>query len=298
MPDHDTDEIFRLPCWSGGVDIEPLHGGITNRNYLVTDRVKGRFVARVGRDVPVHGIMRFNELAAARAAYVAGLSPEVIHASDGVMVSRFIEGRALTPEAVRDPANLPRVVDLVRRCHRDVAAHLRGPSLIFWVFQVVRGYAGVLRERGSRLAPRLSRLLAINDRLEALVGPVTIAFGHNDLLSGNLIDDGARLWLLDWDYAGFNSPLFDLANLVTNNGLNEQEEREVLARYGGLPGESKGAGMAAMKCASLLREYLWGAVSELFSNIDFDYVAYADDYGSRFEAAWKSVEARNDAGLT
>ncbi|MGO4872436.1 MAG: phosphotransferase [Roseiarcus sp.] len=298
MSDHDTDEIARLPCWSGGVDIEPLHGGITNRNYLVTDRVKGRFVARIGRDIPVHGIMRFNELAAARAAYVAGLSPEVIDASDGVMVSRFIEGRALTPEAVRDPANLPRIVDLVRRCHRDVAAHLRGPSLIFWVFQVVRGYAGVLRERGSRLAPQTSRLLAINDRLEALVGPVAIVFSHNDLLAGNLIDDGARLWLLDWDYAGFNSPLFDLANLVTNNGLNEQEEREVLARYGGLSGESLGAAMAAMKCASLLREYLWGAVSELFSNIDFDYVAYADDYGSRFEAAWKSVEARIDAGLT
>lgn len=297
MPQHDTDEISRLPCWSGAIEIEPLQGGITNRNYVVTDRVKGRFVARIGRDIPVHGVMQFNELAAARAAYAAGLSPEVIHAADGVMVSRFIEGRALTPEAVRDPANLPRVVDLVRRCHRDVAARLRGPSLIFWVFQVVRGYAGVLREGGSRVAPELPRLLAINERLEALVGPVSIVFSHNDLLAGNLLDDGARLWLLDWDYAGFNSPLFDLANLVSNNGLNEKEEFEVLAHYGGLSGKSASARMAAMKCASLLREYLWGAVSELFSGIDFDYVAYADDYGSRFEAARKSVEARTGAGL-
>ena len=59
----------------------------------------------------------------------------------------------------------------------------------------------------------------------------TLVFGHNDLLPANLIDDGSRLWLIDWDYAGFNSPLFDLANLASNNQLAEEQEAWLLEAY-------------------------------------------------------------------
>src|SRR5664279_493601 len=76
-----TDPIARvagLACWSGPVTPEPLTGGITNKNYTVRDRGE-RFVVRIGDDIPVHQVMRFNELAASRAAASAGLSPAVIH---------------------------------------------------------------------------------------------------------------------------------------------------------------------------------------------------------------------------
>src|SRR5467141_1208081 len=97
------DRILRLPCWSGKVNPTPLLGGITNKNYLVADRGQ-KFVVRLGEDIPIHGVMRFNELAASRAAFAAGISPEVIYAEPGVLVLRYIEGRALSPESVRDAA--------------------------------------------------------------------------------------------------------------------------------------------------------------------------------------------------
>ena len=108
MPtDHQPlDRILQLPCWSGKVDPAPLPGGITNKNYLVTDRGQ-KFVVRLGQDIPIHGVMRFNELAASRAAFEAGVSPEVIYAEPGALVLRYIEGRALSPELVRDPELLP-----------------------------------------------------------------------------------------------------------------------------------------------------------------------------------------------
>ena len=134
------DRIFQLPCWLGKVDPTPLLGGITNKNYLVADRAQ-KFVVRLGEDIPIHGVMRFNELAASRAAFAAGISPEVIYAEPGALVLRYIEGRALSPELVRDPRLLPDVLDLVKRCHEQVPHYLRGPSLVFWVFQVIRGYA-------------------------------------------------------------------------------------------------------------------------------------------------------------
>jgi thiamine kinase-like enzyme len=286
LPPPEAERIRALPLWTAPVAIEPLGGGITNRNFLVADPQKGRFVVRFGDDIPLHGVMRFNELAAARAAHAAGLSPEVVHAQPGILVTRCISGLTLSPEAVREPDRLARIVDLVRRCHRDVAGHLRGPVLAFWVFHVIRSYIGTLRDDDSRIVPLLPRLARLAEILESSVGAVEIVFAHNDLLAANFIDDGERLWLIDWDYAGFNAPLFDLANLCSNNDLDEAQERCVLRRYfGDEPSPSRLAAFEAMKCASLLREALWSAVSEIHSNLAFDFVAYTEDYLARLDRA-------------
>jgi thiamine kinase-like enzyme len=282
----EADRIRSVPLWTGPIEISPLGGGITNRNFLVDDRRAGRFVVRFGADIPIHGVMRFNELAAARAAHAAGISPEVVHAEAGILVTRCIAGTTLTAEDVRGDGRLERIVALVRRCHRDVAPHLRGPVLAFWVFHVIRSYIGTLRDDESRLRARLSDLSRLCDALERKVGPVDIVFAHNDLLAANLIDDGERLWLIDWDYAGFDSPLFDLANLSSNNGLTEAQDRRVLSLYfGEEPNPARMEGFEAMKCASLLREALWSGVSEIHSELDFDFCAYTDEYLSRLDLA-------------
>ena len=279
----------RLPCWKGDVAPEPLGGGITNVNFTVTDAGE-RYVVRIGEDIPVHGVYRVNELATARAAHAAGISPEIVHAEPGALVMRWVEGRTLEPEDVREPARLERVLDTVMRCHREIPSHFRGATPIFWVFQVVRGYARTLREDGSRMAGRLDELLSRSAHLESVVGPVDIVFGHNDLLAANFIDDGDRMWLIDWEYAGFNSPLFDLGGLAANNELDEEAERRLLERYFGTPsGEARIASYAAMKCASALREAMWSMVSEMHSEIDFDYVAYTEENLERFERAWEAV---------
>ena len=287
-----TAAIAALPCWTGAVQISPLTGGLTNRNFRVSDQGRQDFVVRIGRDLPEHGVMRFNELAAARAAYAAGIAPQVVYAANGFMVSRFVAGEALTAARVREPPMLERIVALLRRCHRDIPAYLEGPALLFWVFQVIRGYLRFLVTRGAAPGQQaLSTLAARAERLELAVGAVNIAFGHNDLLAANLIDDGERLWLIDWDYAGFNSPLFDLANLATNSQLDASLETALLESYfdGPIAPVTRLA-FAAMQCASLLRETLWAAVSMLTSNIDFDYRSYRDDYQRRFESRWQDFE--------
>ena len=284
-----VERAARLACWKGAVAPEPLGGGITNVNFVVEDAGE-RYVVRIGEDIPEHGVYRAHELAAARAAHAAGLSPEIVHAEPGALVMRWVDGRTLDPAGVREPACLARILDTVRRCHREVPLHFRGPAPIFWVFQVVRDYARTLREDGSRMAGRLDGLLARAAHLESVVGPVEIVFGHNDLLAANFIDDGDRIWLIDWEYAGFNSPLFDLGGLAANNALDAGEERRMLERYFGTPpGATRLASYAAMKCASALREAMWSMVSETRSEIDFDYVAYTGDNLERFERAWEAV---------
>ncbi len=278
-----------LSLWRGRVTPEPLQGGITNTNFKVVDGGRAFFV-RVGADIPVHGVMRFNELAAARAAAAAGISPAIVHAEPGALVTDFVVGRTFDAAAVR--GNLARVVPLIRRVHRELPKQLRGPALVFWVFHVIRDYAGTLRDADHRLAADLPRLLAAAETLEAAVGAIELVFGHNDLLPGNFLDDGERLWLVDWDYAGFNSPLFDLGGVASNNEFPPALEDELLERYfGAAPDAGLRRRYGAMKCASLLREALWSMVSEVHSTLDFDYRAYTAENLRRFEAAWDAFQA-------
>jgi thiamine kinase-like enzyme len=292
MPGDARERAARLRCWSGPVDPRPVGGGITNANFRVDDGGESFFV-RIGDDIPVHGVLRFNEAAASRAAHAAGLSPEVVHQEPGALVLRFVEARTLTPEDVRRPETLERILPLVKRCHRELPRHLRGPTLAFWVFHVVRDYGHTLGEDGSGRGAGLSRLLAAAEILERAIGPVELVFGHNDLLAGNLLDDGRRLWLIDWDYAGWGSALFDLGGLASNNALAPDQEEWLLASYfERRPDDKLRRAYAAMKCASLLRESLWSMVSEIHSRLEFDYAAYTAENLARFDRAYQEFAER------
>ena len=281
----------RLACWSGPVDPQPLAGGITNTNFVVEDK-GSRFVVRIGDDIPVHGVMRFNELAAAKAAEAAGISPPITHHEPGALVMRHVEGRTLAPEDIAQRPMLERILPLIAQVHREMPKHLQGPALIFWVFHVVRSYARFLNDHGSAHTSKLPRLLAVAEELERAVGPIEVVFGHNDLLAANFIDAGERLWLIDWDYAGFNSPLFDLANLASNNALTPEDESWMLESTFGRADDDLLSRYHAMTCASLLRETMWSMVSEITSALDFDYAAYTADYLNRFEAALAAFHNR------
>jgi len=233
--------------------------------------------------------MRFNEIAAARAAHAAGISPEIVHSAEVVFIMRLIEGRTFTEKDVREQQNLERILQLINVCHHDMPQHFKGPALVFWPFHVCRNYVRTAREGNSRMIDLLPRFLVINEELEKTVAEIKLVFGHNDLLAANFIDDGKRLWLIDWDYAGYNTALFDLANLSSNNELSAGQEDWTLETYYQQPVTDRlRRRLAAMKCVSLLRETLWSIVSEIHSTIDFDYVNYTGKNLSRFENAYKA----------
>ena len=276
--------IRALDIWQGAPRLEKISGGRTNLNFRVTDEASA-YVVRLGDDIDHHHVLRFNELAASRAAHAAGLSPAVRHAEPGLTVIDFIEARTLQESDIRDRKTLGRVVEILHKCHISLPRHLRGPALIFWVFHVLRDYAATLEEAASPYAPMLGEFRALAEELEAAAGPFDIVFGHNDLVAANILDDGERLWLIDWDYAGFNTPLFDLGGLASNNGLSAADERYMLELYFGRPADDAlFHRYFAMKTASILREAMWSMVSEATSSLDVDYAAYTAENLDRFRA--------------
>ncbi|MEM6695273.1 MAG: phosphotransferase [Pseudomonadota bacterium] len=263
-----------LTIWKSPERAELLAGGITNHNVRVHDE-GASYVVRLGHDIPAHMVMRWNELAISRAAHQAGIAPEVVHAEAGVLVLRYVEADALTGDDLHDPATLAATVALVRHLHRHGLDALTGPVLSFWVFHILRSYAAFLRANGSDHIALLEPLMDQAADLETRVGPISLVLSHNDLLPANVLKAKDRMWLIDWEYGGLNSPLFDLGGLATNAGLPPEAEEAMLAQYfDAPPSEDLLRRYGAMKCASLLREAMWSMVSEISSTLDVDYRAY------------------------
>jgi thiamine kinase-like enzyme len=277
-------KVAALSCFNDPQDVTALAGGLTNVNILVRDGGR-KYVVRFGDDIPQHGVMRWNELALSKAASSAGFSPAVIYSEPGVLVLDFIEAKTLTEVDVRDSATLTRIVVLIAKMHREIGAHLMQPALAFWPYHVNRSYIAQLISDGSIHQKSLPAMLAQNNQLEAATGPIEMVIGHNDLLAANILDDGKRLWLIDWEYGGFTSPLFDLAGLASNNGLSETQERMMLAQYFDQDADAQWRGYCAFKCSSLMRETLWSMTSEIHSDIDADYRAYTAENMDKLTSA-------------
>lgn len=268
------ERLKRLSCWKRPVTLTPLAGGLTNLSFVADDGVE-KFVVRCGGDIPVHHVFRDRERAASRAAFEAGLSPEVVHVEPGITVLRFIAGRTFGEADMRE--ELARVVPLLKTCHREVGRRLHGPANMFWVFHVIRDYV--------RMASADPKYLAIADTLERRQVALPIVFGHHDLLPGNFMDDGRRLWLIDWEYGAFGTAMFDLANLSSNGEFDAAQDEALLAAYfeGPVGPDLRGA-FAAMKAASALREALWAMVSDIhLKTPGIDYKHHANEYLRRFE---------------
>ncbi|TXL72473.1 phosphotransferase family protein [Vineibacter terrae] len=285
------DRIRALPCWNGSIEIAPLKGGLSNESWVVTDAA-GKHVARFGSDFPFHHVLREREIMVAKAAHAAGFAPEVRYAQPGVMVSAYLDARTCDAADVR--ADKERIAAMMRRFHAEMPRHVWGAGFMFWVFHVIRDYARTLATGSSRMAAALPGYLALADELEKVQLPLPIIFGHNDLLPANFLDDGARLWLIDFEYAGFSTAMFDLAGVASNAGMSEADSEALLATYFGEdPGPDIRRSHSAMQCASLLREAMWSMVSELHLDAPgVDYVAYTEENLARLEIALEGHRTR------
>jgi thiamine kinase-like enzyme len=281
LPPHVTGYLRKLPLLGGKEHgIEPLPGGITNRNYRITCGGEEWVLRVAGEDTALLGIDRETEHACARSAHAAGIGPEVLAFSTihKVLVTRFVAGTVLEPKTVRAAANL-RDIATALRCYHENSASVGS----FSPFETVRRYLAQAQEREVPLPVELDRALKIFARIEREVGvPERLHGCHNDLLAGNLIRADGKIWIIDWEYAGMGDRFFDLGNLAANNGFSPVQERALLRYYFGVVRPDDLARLRLMRLASDMREAMWGFLQAGISKLDFDYQKYARRYLRRF----------------
>ena len=284
---NNIDKIKSLPIWSGPIEISPLEGGITNFNYLVKDSGKDS-VVRMGSDIPEHLVFRSNEILVSKAAFEIGVSPELIYNEPGILVLDYIKSTTLEPITIRK--NLERIIPIVKKIHHSIPNKLSGQPSIFWVFYVIKYYSNFLLKNKSTHSSLISDLLSKSNKLQELSSPREIVFGHNDLLAANFLDDGSKIWVIDWEYGGFNDPMFDIGGLASNNDFDLDMENLALEMYfDKKPSKELIIKYNAMKTASLLRETMWSMVSEITSKLDFSYADYTSENLSKFRDSFENL---------
>jgi thiamine kinase-like enzyme len=264
----------------------PLEGGITNRNYVA--RLGGtEYVIRLpGKDTGLLEIDREAEREANEAAARAGVGPEVAAMLEDppCLVTRFIEGEAMSAEELREPAALAQVGALLRALHESgerVASS-------FSSFRIVETYAGRARERGAEVPAAYERTQATAARIERALAAAGAApvLCHDDLLAANFLRSADGIRIVDWEYAGMGDRYFDLGNFAVNNELGAEQEDAFLAAYFGEPaGGARLAALRLMRFMSDFREAMWGVLQGSLSDLEFDFGAYAAKHFDRLDEA-------------
>ncbi len=248
-------------------------GGLTNIVYRAGD-----FCLRIPGKGTEDYIDRANEAVAAVEAAKAGVSPEAVHvdAESGIMVTRFVEGETMTPDAFRSRTGSPgRAGEAFKKLHDSGA---RFPFR-FDLFQMIDDYLGILDGKDVELPEGYHDVVreaeTIRTALEA--HPAPLAPCHCDPLCENFIDTGERMWIVDWEYSGMNDPMWDLGDLSVEGEFDPEQDQEMLEAYfvrKATPAEE--GRMVIYKAMCDLLWTLWGLIQLANDNPAEDFRAYAD----------------------
>ncbi|MFL6134771.1 MAG: phosphotransferase [Nocardioidaceae bacterium] len=274
--------LDRIPVLQGRPrSVTELSGGLTNENLRVTTDDADYVVRRFRGDPELLGIDRDAEHANSRAAAEAGVGAPVLDYLPhlGVLVIGYIDGVTYDNGSFADPKALERAALAIRSLHG-------GPRFTgdFDMFRRQGRYLRTVRDRGYPLfrgyedyAEHFARV-----RAALMVRAQPTVPCNNDLLAGNFLDDGERVWLIDYEYSGNNDACFELGNTSTECDLDDDQVESLVAAYFGKASRGK---LARVRLQALVSAYgwsLWGAIQSAASSLDFDFESWGRE---RFEKA-------------
>jgi thiamine kinase-like enzyme len=263
-------------------------GGLTNLVFHVSD-----YCLRVPGKGTEEYINRAHEAVAAREAAKAGVSPEVLYfdARDGVMVTRFIKGaQTMSPAAFRLNAGAAaRAGAAFRRLHSSGAVF----PFRFELFSMIDDYLKVLSTKDVALPSGYHDVVREAEDIRSALAahPLPNVACHCDPLCENFLDTGERMWIVDWEYAGMNDPMWDLGDLSVEGRFAEAQEEEMIRAYfGGEAQPAERGRIVIYKAMCDLLWTLWGLIQLAGGNPADDFRAYADGRFARCRALMETTD--------
>lgn len=277
--------LDKIPLLRSRYHIFELSGGLTNKN-LAIDTPTGRYIARIStNESSALAIDRESEFLNSKTAAEAGIGAPV-HAylpGEGLLVIGYLEGRTYGPSDVRD--NLPRIAESIKVLH-SAPAFTRDFNMI----DIQQRYLATVLEHGYRLP---DRYLSYQPHLAQLVSALAILDEgtvpcNNDLLPGNFIDDGSKIWLIDYEYSGNNDACFELGNVWSEASLDFEYLQPLVDAYYGRHRPEKFARAWLLALLSKYGWMLWASIQDSISTLDFDFWSWGLEKYERAEIDFNS----------
>jgi thiamine kinase-like enzyme len=268
--------------------ITPIAAGLTNQSYRLDLGKQTFFFRRPGPATELLAVDRENELFNTRAAAKAGVGPKVLQVDErtGGMLLEWLPGRTMSNVAFQEPGMPTRIAEVLSRLHA-------GPRFRddFDMFRLSERYLRLVDARSMPIPAGYRERLAQIPRIEAVIAahPLPSVPCHNDLLAENYLDDGHRLWIVDYEYSGNNDPTFELGNTAQELQLDDARVRELAAAYFG-PQRFAREGPALlgrMRLQMIMSDVgwtLWAAIQAVISTIDYDFTGWANERWARASA--------------
>lgn len=290
-----TDALKRIPLFEGtslaDARCERL-GGLTNRVYRIDVGGDG-YVLRIPGEGTHEYIDRRVEAHNARVAAAAGVSAAVLFAdeADGLMLTRYLAGCAtMTPETFTTTPGAPTRAARALKAMHEYATPFQ---FRFELFGMLDEYLGTLARLGATLPDGYHDVVAearvVREVLAA--NPVALAPCHCDPLAENFLDNGERMWVVDWEYSGMNDPIWDLGDLSVEAGFGETHDAEMMEAYcGGAVPEAVFGRMIVYKAMCDLLWTLWGLIQHAHDNPADDFWAYSINRFDRCKSLMGTAE--------
>ena len=248
--------------------IKELSGGLTNRNFLI-ETPADKYVARVSSNSSDFlSIDRGSEFINTTIAGKGGVGAEVLDyiPGEGLLLISYISGKTFGADDVA--ANLPRIATSLRNLHA-----LEPFDHEFNMFNTQSNYFKIVKDQGFRVPDGYVDF-------EPMVAQIKKAFEvlfeglvpcNNDLLPGNFIDDGTKIWLIDYEYSGNNDACFEIGNVWAEAFQPIEALEELVTAYYGAHRPDK---VARAWLWALMAKYgwtLWASIQDSVSEIEFDF---------------------------
>jgi thiamine kinase-like enzyme len=260
--------LDQVPRFRNRPILQELSGGLTNKNLMIENE-EGKFVARISSNSSsLLSIDRESEYQNSKLAAEIGIAPDVIDylPGQGLLAIKYIEGHTLNANEVEK--NLRRIAQACKVLH-SAKPFVRD----FNMFSLQRSYLSIVQERGFRLPGRYldfsHQMLEMQRALE-IRNEGTVPC-NNDLLPGNFIDGGDKIWIIDYEYSGNNDPCFELGNIWAESFLQLDRLTELVDAYyeGHRPEKIARAWLLAL--AGKYGWTLWASIQNSVSELDFDF---------------------------
>lgn len=201
-------------CVDSYTDIERM-GGLTNHTYKVNIESKGEYVIRIPGEGTEELIVRKDERVSTELACQLDIDAELLYfGDDGSKVTRYIsKAVTMSAESLRSEVQVKKVAAVLKTLHNSNV----DTKVPFEVFEMAKGYEKIIFENRVKMFDDYEEIkrVVMNIKAEAdEICDIKKVSCHNDPLCENWVLDGnGKMYLIDWEYAGMNDFMWDLADV-------------------------------------------------------------------------------------